>query len=88
MLKVTDRAKEELAYARGAYALAPEQAFRIVAGPDNELGFEVDVQRPGDQVVEHDGVVVLLLDPILAEGLEGRTLDAEETDQGVTFTLA
>jgi hypothetical protein len=42
----------------------------------------VDIEMPGDVLVKHDGLTVLVVDQRLAVGIEGVTLDAEDREKG------
>ena len=92
MLTVTEKAKEKL-----KEALLQEQttetkvAFRITpthSMPDR-LGIALDREKEGDQVVEsEDGIKVLLVESDLAQKLEGMVLDYHETLQSAGFTIS
>jgi hypothetical protein len=53
----------------------PEHAcFRLRVGEEG-ADLAIDQRRPGDQIVEHEGDVVLTVEPSVAEQLSERTLD-------------
>ena len=60
--------------------------FRLMAHRDR-LGLALDAPAEGDQVVEHEGRSVLIVEPEIAHALEGRTLDAVETADGTHLQL-
>jgi Fe-S cluster assembly iron-binding protein IscA len=89
MITVTEVAKREL--------------YRTLTGggiTDTAVGFRLDVQAPGeyslvpdfekegDQVVEHNGSKVLLIDEELLKELEGIEIDCTETTTGMRFTMS
>lgn len=79
MLAVTQVARERL-----LEMLAPhpdEVAVRIVCRK-GRIKLRRSTQQSGDEVFEHDGRTVLLLDEDVAAQLEGRTLDVRKTQDG------
>ena len=44
----------------------PEASLRPVANSQRQLGLAIDIEKTGDQVVEHDGSKVLLVENELA----------------------
>jgi len=86
MLTVTGPAAEHLAKLLSE-AEAPEgTAARFIANQEG-LSLQVDSPKPEDQTIEHNGKTVLLLDEQVAELLDDKTLDLEETDEGPALTL-
>jgi Fe-S cluster assembly iron-binding protein IscA len=67
----------------------PGMSFRLVSSPSESgrLQMVLDKEKEGDQVVENEGVKVLLLDPDVNQLLDGRTINYEETAQGAGFTI-
>jgi Fe-S cluster assembly iron-binding protein IscA len=51
------------------------------------MAFYLDRAQEDDEVVEHDGVTVLLIGQDLALALSGRMIDFEEHESGSHFTL-
>lgn len=88
MLIVTEGAKNELKKILYEKVDHPLAGIRLLSGaqPDN-FGLSIDIEVPGDQVVEHDGSKVLLIDGELSERLDGDTLDVEDTDSGKSFVV-
>lgn len=62
--------------------LAPTTAPEEAEGGQVGLGLMLDRPREGDQVVEHHGKNVLLVDSSTSSMLDGITLDAVDTPQG------
>ena len=48
----------------------------------------MDKTREGDQVVESEGVKILIISPELIPSLEGMVIDYQETPQGAGFTVS
>jgi Fe-S cluster assembly iron-binding protein IscA len=87
MLTVTERAREKLKYMLSSKVDNPEAALRLTTTEHGEFGLRVDVETPGDQVVKHKGVKVLVMDGKLAKNLAEDTLDVEYTTEGSELTL-
>jgi Fe-S cluster assembly iron-binding protein IscA len=90
MLTVTVQAGRKLREAVQAQTLDPEVLIRLIPSPSrpNRLELALDKEREGDQVVESEGVKVLLISPELAPALEGMVIDYQETPQGAGFTIS
>lgn len=88
MLRVTEGAKKELRKILSEKVDHPLAGIRLVKGsqPDN-FGLTIDIETPGDQVVEDMGFKVLLVDCQLSECLDGNTLDVEDTTSGRNFVV-
>ena len=88
MLIVTEGAKNELKKILYEKVDHPLAGIRLLSGaqPDN-FGLSIDIEVPGDQVVEHDGSKVLLIDGELSERLDGDILDVEDTAGGKSFVV-
>lgn len=88
MIGVTERAKEELKKILSTKVDNPQASLRLMAsGPQGQFGLSIDVETTGDQVVEHKGSKVLLVERELADRLEGRTLDVEDTTEGPKLVI-
>jgi len=68
----------------------PELGIRLTPSPlmPNRIEMILDKEKEGDQVVESEGVKMLLLDPTIAQALEGMIIDYEETPRGGRFTIS
>ncbi len=90
MLTVTARAKARLLQALKQQTSDRDKAIRLVLAPclSQPLGFILDEQEEGDQVVKaEDGRSVLLLGPKVGAALENSLIDYCDTDMGAAFTL-
>ena len=87
-LKVTHRATGALKGILDGMGPEPNQALRLVEGPDGGFSLALDMRRAGDQVLSHQGTAVLLVGAQSAGSFAGKTLDVSETDQGTQITLA
>lgn len=91
MLQVTTEARTELhdmllrALAQQPPSDGAAVGFRLVSSEAEEgtqLGLTLDAPRQGDEIVEHEGHSVLILDPVTTQILGGLTLDVVETPEG------
>lgn len=59
----------------------PEVGIRLIPSPSipNQIQMVLDKEKEGDQIVASEGVKILLLDPEIAQALEGMVIDYEET---------
>ena len=91
MLKVTDSAKEELKHILERSNLEPGKYLRLATPPvwvgEGDFGVVVDAEGEGDNVVDFQGMKVLLVDAGLAEGLASAVLDFKDFPDGSRFTL-
>jgi Fe-S cluster assembly iron-binding protein IscA len=83
MVTVTEGAKEELQKALSSANVAdPELGLRVVREPTGRIELVLDREREGDQVVEHEGSKVLLIDKEMAVALQSLTIACEERPEG------
>jgi Fe-S cluster assembly iron-binding protein IscA len=85
-LSVTERAAEALHQTLESVEKEPEQVLRLIAEPDG-LGLALDEKRDDDQVIEHDGAVIMVIEPVVGDQLAGVTLDFADTPEGGRLTL-
>ena len=90
MVTVTAPAAEKIRGDLQAVTSEPEVGIRLIPSPSipNRIQMVLDKEKEGDQIVESEGVKVLLLDPEIAQALEGMVINYEETPQGARFTIA
>ena len=88
MVEVTERAREELKKALDAQAVEPDNGLRLaLMGPD-EFGLGVDKEKEGDQIVEHEGSKVLMVESKLADALDGITIDVHDSEAGPRLVMS
>lgn len=97
MLEVTTRARNELhglllqALEKQPEASRAGIAIRLVAGSNEDtrsgLSPALDSVRSGDEIVEHDGRTILVVDASASELLGPLTLDVVETPEGRQLEL-
>jgi len=90
MVTVTARAAEKLRGDLQAVTTDPGAAVRLIPSPSvpNQIEMILDKEKEGDQVVESEGVKILLLDPKIGGVLDGMVIDYEDTPQGTRFTIS
>jgi len=62
-------------------------ALRLIVMGDRGFGLIPDIFREGDQVIEHEGARVLLVDAEIAEAVKGLTLDCVAVPGGRALTF-
>ena len=91
MFEVTVAAKDELRNILDARSLPPGRYLKLAIKPEwtgaGDFGVVIEVEKGGEVFYEHEGQVVLAVDPGLAENLESSVFDFKDTSQGAGFTL-
>jgi Fe-S cluster assembly iron-binding protein IscA len=87
MLAVSRSATEALQAILDNLDLEPGECVRLKVVPEEKVGFVLDVERPGDQVVKHGEKKVLVVDSETAQQLDGVTLKYRATEEAAGFTL-
>ena len=88
MIGVTERARQELKRILTANTDKSEACLRLTADDQGQLGLAIDVERDGDQAVEHEDSKVLLVEKNLADTLQGITIDVEDTPEGAKLVVS
>lgn len=87
MMQVTDRAITLLKETLDSKEPAPGHVFRL-ADEQDQISLRVAPAEDGDVMYESDGEPVLAAPPEIAERLDSRTIDVEETETGMRLFLA
>jgi hypothetical protein len=83
MVAVTERAKEFLLEMKSSASINQAKlGFRLEAAADDQWRLVPDEPTESDQVVEHAGSIVLLIDADLSETLADGEMDCRETTAG------
>jgi len=77
MIVVTERAKEELKKILANKVNYPGAGLRLTASDRGNFGLKIDAEAPDDRVVKHEGLIVLLVEERLDDGLQEHTLAFE-----------
>jgi Fe-S cluster assembly iron-binding protein IscA len=86
-LTVTQQAAAALKQYLGTQDREEDQVLRLVSDGEGNHGFSLDTPNPDDQVVEHDGEPVMVIEPAISEDLSDNVLDLKETPSGISLTL-
>ncbi|MFQ5836024.1 MAG: hypothetical protein ACE5HR_08920 [bacterium] len=87
MLIVSEGAKKELKKILSASVDMPQARLRIIDRGQGRLGLGLDIEMPGDEIVEHEGSGVLVVEHGLATSLDGVILDVENAVEGTELVL-
>lgn len=90
MVTVTASATERIRKDMQAAETEPEVGIRLILSPSipNQIEVVLDKEKEGDQIVESEGVKILLIDPEIGQRLEGVVIDYEQMPQGGRFSLS
>jgi Fe-S cluster assembly iron-binding protein IscA len=86
MIQVTERARETFKTRLEDLIERPDVMLRI-GRTDAGLGVFPDTLKDDDQIIEHDGRAVLLIDQEVSETLADTTIDVEEHADGARFVV-
>ena len=87
MIEVSEQAKVELKRILMNYVDNPQAGLRLTPAESGLFGLGIDVEMPGDEVVEHEGSKVLIIAKELAANLQGITMDVQDTPDGPKIVL-
>ena len=87
MISVTERAKHELRKLLSENVDWPEARLRLMDRGEGVLGIGIDIEMPGDYIVECEDKRVLVVEPGLAANLNKITLDVDETLEGTELVI-
>jgi Fe-S cluster assembly iron-binding protein IscA len=82
MLVVTEAGLEELKRILDEHTDNAQAGLRLTTDQSGTLGLTIDVKSAEDEVLEHKGSQLLIIERNLSASLEGVTIDAEETPEG------
>lgn len=89
MLYVTNQALAALSAMRDDLAAAPGESILLYLEEDGSLGLALAEIEEGDNVIEQDGQIVVIVAEDLATALEGMTLDVSvnEAENELEFLI-
>ena len=87
MIKVTERARKELKRMLTSSVDNWYARLRLISRREGRLGLGIDIEMPGDELVEHEGSGLLVVEHELAASLEGVILDVEDNGEGAQLVL-
>lgn len=88
MINITERAKRELKRLLEAKVDWPGARLRLMDRNQGKLGLGIDIEAPGDHIVEYEGARVLIVEPKLAKNLQGIILDVDDTPEGTELVIS
>ena len=86
-LQVTDAAATHLKTLLKSTERSDDQVIRLTPDTDGNLKLILDQERPGDQIVEQDGAIVVVIEQPISDKLSGAALDYKDTESGKTLAL-
>jgi len=87
MIKVTERAKQELGRLLAASVDWPGACLRLVDRGHGKLGMGIDIQQSNDRAIEYEGSILLVIDDGLADSLTHITLDVDDSPEGTELVI-
>jgi len=87
MIIITGKARQELGRILYSTVDIPQARLRLIDRGEEELGLGIDIEMPGDKLVMHNGLTILVIEHELAEKLKGITIDVENTLEGLKLVL-
>lgn len=87
MVSVTERAKKKLKELVTTQTDDPSVGLRLDRTSSGQLGIFPDRERTDDQVVEHQGAVVLLVGQNIAQTVGDTTIDYDESGPGPRLVI-
>jgi Fe-S cluster assembly iron-binding protein IscA len=87
MIQVTERARETFKNRLEDLIKRPPGVMLRIGSTDSGLEIFPDTLKDDDQIIEHDGRAVLLIDQEVSETLADTTIDVEEHADGARFVV-
>ena len=87
MINITERARKELKRILSSKVDYSCGRLRLVDRGQGNLGLGIDIELPGDEVVEYEGSGLLVVEHELAASLEGVILDVEDIGKCTQLVL-
>ncbi len=87
MVRVTDRAMDQLESMRDQSGLLPDQGVALTPREGGKLGFTAASPESEDEVVERNGNTVMIVPQQLIEPLQSVVIDYVNNDEMQGFTL-
>lgn len=88
MVIVTEKARYELKKLLRAKVDWPGARLRLIDRGRGVIGLGVDLESPGDEVIECDGEAVMVIGPELASGSKMITLDVDTAQNNSELVIS
>jgi Fe-S cluster assembly iron-binding protein IscA len=88
MVNVTDRAKIALKSVLSRSVEEPGIGLRVEISEEGSCALFPDQEKAGDQVIEHEGDVLLLIGEEVSQPLDGATIDLAQTPEGAHLVVS
>jgi Fe-S cluster assembly iron-binding protein IscA len=85
MITVTERAKEKLKAILVDTGASTDEGLRLLPTENEGFALAMDTEMSADQVVEYEGYKVLLVGIEYFQLLNGKTLDCQNTEEGMVM---
>jgi len=87
MIGITDRALKELKRILSYSVDYSYGRLRLIDRGKGHLGLGIDIELPGDEVVEYEGSGLLVVEQRLAASLDGITIDVDDNDGSAQLVI-
>ncbi len=87
MVRITDRAMDQLETMRDQSDLLPDQYVALTPREGGKLGFTAATPESEDEVIQRDGNTVMVVPQQLVEPLQSVVIDYVNNDEMQGFTL-
>jgi Fe-S cluster assembly iron-binding protein IscA len=87
LIRVTERAKAELKAILVSNVDNTQACLRLRYNQQEQLGLGIDIELPGDRLVEYEGSKLLVVEQELADSLKNVYIDVEDTDEGKQLVI-
>jgi Fe-S cluster assembly iron-binding protein IscA len=87
MVRITDRAMDQLEMMRDQSGLLPGQGVALTPREGGRLGFTAATPEEHDEIIERDGNTVMIVPEELVTPLESVVIDYVENEEMQGFTL-
>jgi Fe-S cluster assembly iron-binding protein IscA len=88
MIEVTDKARHELKKILTSSVDNSYARLRLISRGEGRLGLGIDVEMPGDKIIEYEGSGLLLIGHELASSLDGITIDIDNNAEGTQLVIS
>ena len=88
MIEISERARQELKDILESNTDEAGACLRLIAADQGQLGLAIDMERQGDQVVEHEDQKLLVVEKDLADSLQGITMDVQDSPEGSRLVIS